>query len=170
MPGGVTRHIRDVMNRELPPQHGQRLSCAVATTRAIDDLEHYHRLMADALREQQFTEDEASLLVSVCQDWFVCCPWEASRLWHELNDYLEIQEFETGDDTARPRWQRALVERLRNLSPLQALAVVRAAQRVWSLPPQLPLSTALIAVGLFNPEPQQLGFGWEDAGSHESEH
>lgn len=163
MSAGITHLIRDLMVKELPSLDGEQLTGATAIMRAIHDLEQFHGLMADALRAQRFHEDEALLIVAVCFDWLVGSPSEASNLWHRMHDYLEMHEDECGEGTPSPKWHVERVERLRRLSPLEALAVVRAAQRVWSLPQGFCVSTALIAVGLLTPEPDLLGFRFDDA-------
>lgn len=159
LPPGVARYIRDLMVAEVPPPYGQRLSTVEAIRYAVRDLEQYHGLMAEALLAQRFDEDQAVLLVAVCQDWLICCPSEARRLWTKVRDYFAMAQCDCDDEAACAKWQLDLLERLRLLSPLEALAVVRAAQRVWSLSPSLPVSTALVAVDLVNPDAHQSAFG-----------
>jgi hypothetical protein len=51
--------------------------------------------------------------------------------------------------------ERLLVLRLQRLSALEAMAVVRAAQRFRSLPPDLDIFSALTAVGLVTAESER---------------
>ena len=145
-PQGVAAHIRDLMLKEVPPIFGEEPCPTTATMRAVEDLEHYHELLAAALRAQTFSEAEATLLVDVCRGWMVT-PLDAICLWQEVDDYLAISQVESGV-VFDPAWKRVFVQRLQRLSALEAMAVVRAAQRYRSLPPDLEVFSALTALGL----------------------
>lgn len=150
-PQGVAARIRDLMLKEVPPNFGEKPCPTTATMRAVEDLEHYHALLADALRMQDFTEEQATLLVDVCRGWWVTAPSDAVCLWQEVEAYIAISQVESGAVFV-PAWKRAFVQRLQRLSALEAMAAVRAAQRVRSLPPDLDVFSALIAVGLVTAE------------------
>jgi hypothetical protein len=153
-PQGVAAHIHDLMLKEVPPKFGEEPCLTTATMRAVEDLEHYHELKADALRAQTFSEKEATILVDVCRGWLATTPWEAICLWHEVDDYLGISQVESGV-VFDPAWERNFVERLQRLSALEAWAVVRAAQRFRSLPPDLDTFSALTAIGLITAESER---------------
>lgn len=153
-PQGVAAHIRDLMLKEVPPNFGAEPCPTTATMRAVEDLEHYHELLADALRAQDFSEEQATLLGHVCRDWLVTAPSDAVCLWQEVEAYIAISQVESGDVHV-PIWKRMFVWRLRRLSALEALSVIRAAQRVRSLPPDLDVFSALTAVGLVTAESER---------------
>ncbi len=136
------------MLKEVPPKFGEEPCLTTATMRAVEDLEHYHELLADALRAQTFTEYEATILVDVCRGWLVNGPSDATCLWHEVDLYLAALRGEAGDFFYVPAWQREFVARLQGLSALESVAVIRAAQRLRSLPTDKSINAALIAVGL----------------------
>jgi hypothetical protein len=142
------------MHKEIPPKFGAEPCPTTAAMRAVEDLKNYHALLADALRAQAFTEEQAKLLVDVCRGWLVTAPWEAVCLWQEVDDYFAISQAESGD-VFDPAWKRVFVKRLKRLSALEAMAVVRAAQRVRSLPPNLDVFSALSALGLVTAESER---------------
>ena len=142
------------MLKEVPPNFGAEPCPTTATMRAVEDLEHYHALLADALRTQDFTEEQATLLVDVCRAWWVTAPTDAVCLWQEVEAYIANSQVESGDVYV-PAWKRVFVQRLQRLSALEATAVVRAAQRLRSLPPNLDVFSSLTAVGLVTAEPER---------------
>jgi hypothetical protein len=142
------------MFKVLPPNFGAEPCPTTAMMRAVEDLEHYHALLADALRTQAFTEEEATILVDVCRGWLVTRPSDAVCLWQEVEAYIAISQVESGD-VFIPAWTRVFVQRLQRLSALEAMAVVRAAQRVRSLPPNLDGFIVLAAVGLVRAESER---------------
>lgn len=151
---GVAEYIRDLMYKQLPPKFGAEPCPRVAMARAAGDLGHYHALLADALRAQSFTVEEATILVDACRGWWVTAPKKAVCLWQEVEAYIAISQVESGD-LVIPPWKRMFVLRLQRLSALEAMAVVRAAQRVQSLPPDMDAFAALAAVGLVTAESER---------------
>ncbi|MFN8861985.1 MAG: hypothetical protein ACK5ZR_16900 [Gemmatimonadaceae bacterium] len=152
IPNTVSAHIRDLMHQALPPRHGEVLEASQAIVLAVQDLQTYHFLLADAIRSLRFTEQEAALIVDVCRGWSACDPWTASGLWQALHEHLASEEIDAPDGSPTGGWRRELVEYLRLLSPFEALAVVRTVQRLESISPDETVSTALAAVGLIAPE------------------
>jgi hypothetical protein len=152
IPNTVSAHIRDLMHQALPPRHGEEREASQAIVLAVQDLQTYHFFLADAIRSLRFTEQEAALIVDVCRGWSACDPWTASGLSQALHDYLASEEADAPDESPTGGWRRELVEYLRLVSPLEALAVVRAVQRLESISPDETPSTALAAVGLIAPK------------------
>lgn len=110
------------------------------------DLERYYCQLKLAL--PTFSEAEASLIVDV-QNGTMVEPHTAGFLWANVADAL--------DDGYAEKWQvdgPALVARLRNLTPFEALAVADACERFWRGPYRRegPLGDALRAVGLVKRE------------------
>jgi hypothetical protein len=102
------------------------------------DLDRYYTLLARSL--PTFTEAEASLLMDALNGT-IAMPQTAHLLWAEIDDAIRL-------DRLDEKWGvdgQALHERLRALTPFQAMAILDAKERYW-LHPNEP--DALQRVGL----------------------
>lgn len=88
------------------------------------DLERYYRLLRRSLRT--FSEPEAKLIVRACVGWHPDAD-SVHFLWAQVDEAIRSQHLdeEYGVDGA------TLVERLRGLTPFEAMAVADAAEIVW---------------------------------------
>lgn len=88
------------------------------------DLARYYALLTRSL--PAFSEAEASLLVDACNGWLIE-PHTAQLLWAEVADAISLDSLDRKWDVDGP----ALVERLRRLTPFEALAACDAIERFW---------------------------------------
>lgn len=93
---------------------------------AARDLERYYALLATTLARIDLSTGEASLIVDALNGTLTE-PHTASLLWAQIADAL--------DDGLAEKWEvdgTALVARLRQFTPFEALAVADAAERFWN--------------------------------------
>jgi hypothetical protein len=71
-----------------------------------------------------------------------------------IDAYGQLRQVETASPGAEPweAWQFEFIERLQRLTTAETLAVLRAAERVRSLPAHYTLDEALVAVDLMAPQ------------------
>jgi hypothetical protein len=113
------------------------------------DLERYYFMLRAST--PRFRRNEAALLLDALNSHYTE-PHTAQLLWALVSDAIEDERLAEKWDVSGP----VLVERLRNLSPFEALAVADAAERAWRLTGNgVNLDEALRRVGLIreaNPE------------------
>ena len=115
-------HIRKDIEEEFLSRGGS----SVTINR---DLERLYALYARATREVPLSLDEARLIVDCCNGTIHDVN-TARMLWASVEDACELDGLDEKWGVDGP----GLVERLKNLSQVQALALVDAAERFWSLP------------------------------------
>lgn len=113
---------------------------ARATQIAARDLDRYYTLLQRAM--PKFSEPEASLIVDALNGT-LSEPHTAHLLWAEIDDAIQLDQLDKKWGVDGP----ALVQRLRSLSPFEAMAVVDAAERFWLSPNE---DGVLRAVGLIS--------------------
>lgn len=125
---------------DLAARAGDDSDAAISRT-ADRDLHRYYALLARAL--PAFAEPEASLLVDALNG-IITEPHSAHLLWANVEDAQR--------EGLAEKWGvdgLALVQRLRALTPFEALAVADAAERYWQGPyRQSDMTAALRQVGL----------------------
>lgn len=116
----LVRHLRQLIQLQfVVPATSNR----AVIMPLVEDVTAYYYLLACELEAQQFSFEEECILVDVCRSWLVTTPDEAVLLHAEVADYLVCEGIEITDS------MKSLIERLRGLSPIASMAVVRAAQR-----------------------------------------
>ena len=101
-----------------------------ANLQAQLDLEQYYALLDDALRGITFTEPEATLICEALSGMDLLDDLAHRHLWAEVYDACQMDHLDTKwGVTAAP-----LVQRLRDLTPLQRLAVLHAVRRFFGRP------------------------------------
>lgn len=92
------------------------------------DLERYYTLLPGSL--PTFTEGEAIILVNALNGAKYPQPEQACRLYVDVQEYLEESEAYSqkpvNDDAP------ALVFRVKEMSPIECMAIIDAAERFWS--------------------------------------
>lgn len=116
--------LPDLLSRAEADEDGtpSERTLAIAVDR---DLHRYYYLLRLAL--PTFTESEASLIVDALNG-VMTEPHTAGLLWAQVDDFAR--------DGGMTKWGvdgRALVERLRALSPFAQLAIADAVERAWHL-------------------------------------
>lgn len=91
------------------------------------DLGRLYDLYRQALREVPLTTAEACLICDV-MNGTMPEPYSTACLWAEVEDGIRLNKMDEKWGVDGP----ALVERLRALTPLQALALIDAAERFWA--------------------------------------
>lgn len=92
------------------------------------DLERLYALYRRALRQIDLTVDEACLIVDALNGSLTTAD-DASLLWARVEDAIHYEKLDE-------KWNvdgRALVDKLRGLNEIQALAVADAAERFWEI-------------------------------------
>lgn len=113
-----------VLGELLPAMTERRRGQETYGSVAQRDLERYYHLLRQSL--PAFSEAEASLLVDACNGWLIE-PHTARLLWAEVADAISLDGLDRKWDVDGP----ALVARLRNLTPSEALAACDAIERFW---------------------------------------
>lgn len=143
IPVVVARRLFDLMVEKDSGPRGKMLSVTAAVSQAVEELEQYHEFLAEALRPLSFTYEEAFYLVDVSRYWWVSSPWEIAPLWQEVED-----NFVPLSSSSNTPWQLEFVQRLKRLTTLEALAVMRAAQRIRWCTREDELCEMVVDVGL----------------------
>ena len=110
-----------------------------------EDLERYYYLLEEALSQVTLTESEAWLIRHLCLGWWVTTPSDAQGLWQEVEDALAAGADLFTDWNENGEGQQ-LIDKLKGLTNVQAMAVVHAAQRVPAAPPETPRRAVLALV------------------------
>ncbi|MDA8212144.1 MAG: hypothetical protein M0021_09745 [Clostridia bacterium] len=117
-----TIHIRSNLDEQIKSR-GSR------STVISRDLERLYTLYRRALAEVKLTIDEACLIVDALNGSLMDAN-TARLLWANIADAVSMDGLDEKWSVDGP----ALVEKLRGLSDIQALAVVDAAERFWQGP------------------------------------
>ena len=98
--------------------------------RVAQDLTRYYRLLAETrptLRER-FQPAELALILDACNGWWITSPEDCRSVWHNVEDAIRLDALDT-------KWAVAdgvgLVQRLRDLTWLESLALCDAIERFW---------------------------------------
>lgn len=161
IPVGVARRLFDLMVEKDSGPRGRVLSVTAAVAQAVEELEQYHEFLAEALRPLSFSYEEAFFLVHVSRYYWVSNSWEITPLWQEIEDNLVSPPSSSGDVS----WEFEFVQRLKRLTTLEALAVMRAAQRIrWCTQEDEPCDM-VVDVGLVKPAQDRVPNALTEAGT-----
>ena len=90
----------------------------------------YYRLLADARRalRERFSSAELSLIIDACNGWWILSPEDCRSVDHNVEDAIRL-------DRLDQKWgvsdSAGLIERLRGLTWLEAVALCDAIERFW---------------------------------------
>lgn len=121
----ISFYIRETVAEELYTRGGNR--SAVINR----DLERLYTIYKRALKEVPLSASEACLIVDTLNGSLMDA-YSARMLWASIEDAINL-------DGMDKKWEvdgKALVEKLRALNDLQAMALVDAAERFWQECPQ----------------------------------
>lgn len=91
------------------------------------DLDRYYGLLERALKRAKLSVKEACLIADVLNGTVIDAR-TAGMFWAEVEDGIELEGYDE-------KWGvdgQALVEKLKNLNELQAMAIIDAAERFWT--------------------------------------
>lgn len=119
----VGLYLRDEIEKEIRSR-GENRSWIISR-----DLERLYALYRRAIRETPLEYREACLIVDALNGSIMDAN-TATMLWASIEDACKL-------DGLDKKWEvdgSALVEKLRGLNVLQAMALIDAAERVWGVP------------------------------------
>ena len=94
------------------------------------DLTRYYRLLAETRRtlRERFSGPEISLILDACNGWWILSPEDCRSIWHNVEDAIRLDRIDAKWEVGQPA---DLVERLRQLSWLESIALCDAIERFW---------------------------------------